>query len=238
MPRGTSSRRRLPAISVELLPQLRQFSEDLQNLTADSNTDVHPVADSLLEILASERCNETAKNALLGSLATFLETNASSAYEVARRVTASDRPAAGSSRTYKETAYAYKREIVSLESSLEDLRIDNRALAKRGQDLSSRLTATREELARADEKLSRARHEQRMSNGLTYKRWIQLASNSKANREELGRVRIELKQAHEKARLNEAKYRNLNVEVNGAIDTLTRSSEPLRHSIARSNYGW
>ncbi|KZV70385.1 hypothetical protein PENSPDRAFT_734755 [Peniophora sp. CONT] len=214
-PRGPSSRKPPPTISPEILPKLHQLSADLQSLASNSDTDVQGVVDGFLGLLASERCNEPVKDALLSVLATFLKTSLSSTYEMAR-----------SMMKYRTMAHAYRREKRPLERDLATLRTDKRALAQHNDDLGEQLTAAREELARANEGLLRARNEQCRSN-ITYERWMQLASESSDNREELGRARLELQHLRQRAHANGAKYRDLCVQMNGIINNMACSSQPL-----------
>ena len=95
----------------------------------------------------------------------FLEDNVPPAYDMARRVQVadSDKPMPSASKTYKEIASAYRRDIISLEQSMEDLRRDTRALARRGQDLSSQLTTAQEQLERVRAELDRAQKQVRHS---------------------------------------------------------------------------
>ncbi|KZV70388.1 hypothetical protein PENSPDRAFT_685517 [Peniophora sp. CONT] len=121
--------------------------------------DMHTVADDLLELLASDKCNET--NVLLGTLATFLETNASSAFEAARaaQVTNGSSPSPSESKVIREAIATHRRETASLEKIIADLRLDNRHLAKRGKDLGDELVATKEKLARIEEMYARSEDE-------------------------------------------------------------------------------
>ena len=58
---STSSRRRAPGIPLEIRSKLDRYITELMSLKPDSITDAHMVADELLEILASDKCNDTVK---------------------------------------------------------------------------------------------------------------------------------------------------------------------------------
>ncbi|VDB91833.1 unnamed protein product [Peniophora sp. CBMAI 1063] len=222
--RGTPSRRRVSAMSIEILPNLFEFCTNLQDFTPESDMDVCAVVDSLLEVLASERCNENVKNVLLGMLVSFLDTNVASAYEVARSARADNSPA-GSSKTYPEIIQALRRELQDLKS---DLSADNRHLAKRGEDLGKRLKTTQGKQEKTDEELRNTREELRKSRALALSRQRELASKKL----EVGRLEDEVKRAREKARVDEKKYKQLSTDVNEAVEILSRSSEPLNGSLS------
>ncbi|VDB91834.1 unnamed protein product [Peniophora sp. CBMAI 1063] len=121
---------------------------------------------------------------------------------------------------------ASSRRIEALERSIRDLRVDGRALSY----LAEQLTDARDELAELREEARRVRNEHRHSTELAYSRLDELEDAQS----ELDRLRTELQRARETARVNEMKYKNLNVNVQGAVKTLSRFSEPLDNSLPRS----
>ena len=97
-------------------------------------------------------------------------------------------------RGYQEAASASRRQVRSLEGSLDELRAEMQVLAERKEDVAMQLEMMRKKLRSVDSALRHAREETRNAQVLAH---VQLSIDLKRTREELERVKVQLRRARE-----------------------------------------
>ncbi|KZV70383.1 hypothetical protein PENSPDRAFT_443851 [Peniophora sp. CONT] len=247
-----ASRKQVLTVPLDKFPRLRELESDLLSITSNlSRVDLLAVTNNVLEFFASDDCNGTVRNILTGALATFLDNNAAPAYEAVHGKKVAGNTKAGSPEmsTVRQAASAHPRETTSLEDMLSELRVGNRNLAQRSENLSDELMATQRYLVRSQGELTRTqeglesaqaqltliRDKRERENGESSWRAMKLGGELLETRKELDRTNQELKRAREEATNYRTKYENLDAEVGGAIRTLSaaRSSGPAGQSAHR-----
>ncbi|VDB90269.1 unnamed protein product [Peniophora sp. CBMAI 1063] len=122
---ASPARDRAGGVPIELLPKLHQITLDLLSLTPGSNIDPGDVSDSILDLLASQQCNEAVKTVLIGTFTNFLESNVAPAYEVLRDIDAQEAAEAA-----ERTAKKGRRERLRTASSISQSQATLNAVAQ------------------------------------------------------------------------------------------------------------